>query len=143
MRIGLLALCVLAPACFIKPDPPGHRGDAGIGSADPYDSISLGGRHACALDQGALYCWGDNRAGQLGISSPDDAQLSPTRVDPSTTWMHISAGGTHTCGLAGGQVLCWGDGHYGAVVGAVTSAQPMPVTPVLPATAPAFEQISA
>jgi serine/threonine-protein kinase len=75
-------------------------------------AISVGG-HVCAIASGAVWCWGDNRWGELGIGSKTTA-LTPRRVDglpaPVTA---ISAGQYHTCAIAAGEAWCWGHGIYG------------------------------
>ncbi|MEM9187728.1 MAG: hypothetical protein AAGF12_01030 [Myxococcota bacterium] len=43
-------------------------------------AVSTGGEHSCAIDtQGTLFCWGQNRSGQLGIGTEAEA-LTPMRV---------------------------------------------------------------
>lgn len=75
-------------------------------------AVSVGG-HVCAIVTGAVWCWGDNRWGQLGIGTKKTA-LTPTLVQglpaPVTA---ISAGQYHTCAVAAGQAWCWGHGIYG------------------------------
>ena len=44
-------------------------------------SVSAGGTSACALTEaGAVYCWGDNSAGQLGTGSPDSQSTTALPV---------------------------------------------------------------
>jgi hypothetical protein len=50
-----------------------------------FRDLSIGTRSACGVTvEGALYCWGDNRAFQLGLGRPDiESSPLPTRVpDP-------------------------------------------------------------
>ena len=135
MRIGWVALAL--SGCLTKPTSP-----AGPGSGDTYAFVRVGGRHACAIDQGALYCWGDNRLGQIGATT-DTAVLSPTRVEPSQQWADVATGGTHTCALHDGTVMCWGDNSYGQVLGTPSAAEPVPVSPVFAGTPPRLDQIFA
>ena len=85
----------------------------GIPKAFVATAVTVGDRHACALGiDGSVYCWGDNRVGQLGINSTI-ANATATRVTmPSSAGrvMSISAGAQHTCATTINQDLyCWGD----------------------------------
>jgi len=80
-----------------------------------FTQFSVGGRHACGIDaDGQLFCWGDNRARQLGGMMPQLAR--PTRID-DRTWTMVAAGGAHTCGLSAGVAYCWGDNAQGQAAG--------------------------
>lgn len=75
-------------------------------------AISVGG-HVCAIASEAVWCWGDNRWGELGIGTKKTA-LSPTVVRGLPTPVTaISAGQFHTCAIAAGDAWCWGHGIYG------------------------------
>lgn len=80
--------------------------------------------HTCAIeDTGALYCWGDNQFGQLGlghtISRGDDEALSESeRVPLLRKALQVDVGassfGSHTCArLQGAALRCWGHNRYG------------------------------
>jgi serine/threonine-protein kinase len=99
-----------------------EEGQLGIGaSGDPVgvatevgelagaDQIALGPRHGCALVDGEVLCWGNNRSS------------TPTTVEGLTDVTAIGAGGhvdvdafsgvtytCRTCAVAGGEVWCWG-----------------------------------
>ena len=132
---GVLFLVVVCAGCY---DPPtgacGIRCDTtcpgdlvcgadhlcapkdGTGCEVPaigFAQITLGGRHACGLDtDGVLYCWGDNREGQIGVGAPEPMIPRPTKV--TGTWLAVAAGGTHTCGIrSDGVLLCWGENNVG------------------------------
>ncbi|MBU1221522.1 hypothetical protein KKF34_16110 [Myxococcota bacterium] len=68
-----------------------------------------GNKFTCALSTGgAIYCWGNNSDGQLGV---DDAanRSSPTVVADSTLYKEVSAGHSHACGITINNVAkCWG-----------------------------------
>ena len=72
------------------------------------DTISIGERHTCALtNRGAVYCWGANDSGQLGIGSqsPQTYPARPTITGGATA---VATGEAHTCAIVNGAVFCWG-----------------------------------
>lgn len=76
--------------------------------------ISVGYNHACAVANGAAYCWGGNGSGQLGNSSYTDSDepvavtTTGTPLDGKTV-VDISAGYAFTCAVTSeGKVACWG-----------------------------------
>ena len=80
--------------------------------------------HSCALTEfnsvKKIYCWGDNRFGQLGNSDFHDSYSTvPIEVKESTSAFagnKISAiGGTGdaSCAIASGKVYCWGGAGRG------------------------------
>ncbi|MEV7397932.1 hypothetical protein [Aeromicrobium sp. NPDC092404] len=77
-------------------------------------SISAGNTHTCAIATNhALYCWGDNNEGELGIGPAGD-QNTPQRVGSSTSWSSVSAGFSFTCARhQSGSLYCWGNGCSG------------------------------
>ncbi|HEX6133538.1 MAG TPA: hypothetical protein VFZ24_06230 [Longimicrobiales bacterium] len=83
-----------------------------------YSSISVGGRHACALrSAGGAVCWGDNTVlggGQLGDGT-DISQFQATPVDGQHAFDELVAGFLHTCGRAGTEIWCWGSNYDGAL----------------------------
>ncbi len=92
-----------------------------------------GSGHTCALDSaGGVWCWGENRFGELGDGTTDD-RSTPVRVtglkEPVSA---IAVGGHHTCALTrSGAVKCWGinvRGQLGDGSGSESSAVPVDVT---------------
>jgi alpha-tubulin suppressor-like RCC1 family protein len=78
--------------------------------------------HSCGIDvHGALYCWGNNTRGELGVDIPGFHTSVPTRVGTATGWTDVSAAGASgsqgfTCGIRSGSLFCWGwnqDGQLG------------------------------
>ena len=80
------------------------------------------GRSTCVIKKnGALYCWGDNRHGQLGLgdtASKGNAATQATDVEVdlgtgrSAKTAHIR--GTHACALLDNDdIKCWGQNDYG------------------------------
>ncbi|HEY2515983.1 MAG TPA: hypothetical protein VGI39_34165 [Polyangiaceae bacterium] len=103
------------------------HGQLGIGGADsgyhgvPYTvqapaptkfaALALGKAHSCALtDQGAVWCWGDNGAGQSG-SDPSNATVpAPALVNGLPSIAALDAGIDFTCAVdSNGGVWCWGN----------------------------------
>lgn len=97
-------------------------------------AVSGGGWHSLALlDDGTVWAWGRNDAGQLGIDSTED-QPTPVQVkDPSGSGVldnivAISAGGWHSMALsADGTVYVWGDNTYGQLGDGTADARLLPV----------------
>jgi alpha-tubulin suppressor-like RCC1 family protein len=100
--------------------------DAGGGAdARPVEwkKLALGRRHTCGLTLDArLFCWGEGRAGQLGIG---DRQLHARPQPVSGAWLDVAAGEAHTCAVDSGRELwCWGDGSRGQLgAGAATGPE--------------------
>lgn len=109
------------------------------GEAIRAKDVSVGTSHVCAIsEEGDVYCWGANAAGQ---SDPNNQPLSgqaltdackdpinalepllgvalassapPTRVDLGQPATAVSAGLIHTCALVDKTVYCWGSNHAG------------------------------
>ena len=85
--------------------------------------VTAGSLHTCARVgsstthdpqlPGAVYCWGDNRLGQLGDGTRD-GQLRAPATPVETDSMAVAAGGEHTCSLRpDGTVVCWGSDATG------------------------------
>lgn len=102
-------------------DAPGEMGDAlasvEVDPAFQVDSIAAGANHTCALStSGAIFCWGPNRVGQLGVTplfTPpyDSLSQNVTAIDFAGAGpaLALSAGASHTCALlVGGELRCWG-----------------------------------
>lgn len=75
----------------------------------PAVQVASGGKHTCALlDNGQVWCWGDNSDGQLG-NSTFAGSSSPVQTTGITTATSLSAGANHSCAvLSGGALMCWG-----------------------------------
>jgi len=74
-----------------------------------------GGRDSSfAIASGALYAWGNNQYGQLGIGSTV-SKSTPQRV-PGITVKQVESGADHTVALrTTGTVVAWGRNQYGQV----------------------------
>lgn len=82
----------------------------------PATAIDGGGEHACAIvGQGRVFCWGENRDGQIGDGATTDRRL-PVEVDGIADAVSISAGTNHTCAvLSDGSARCWGSNEDGQI----------------------------
>lgn len=78
-----------------------------IADGDDWQRVAIGGGHACAIRAGALYCWGPNDHGELGLDDRLE-RARPTRVGAMTDWHAVALGVDHTCGLRSGVLHCWG-----------------------------------
>ncbi len=79
-----------------------------------YGKLSSQSHHTCAIDTaGALYCWGQNSSGSLGIG-PGNYSLSPVKIGSDNDWEKVTAGGSHTCAIkTNGALYCWGQNNFG------------------------------
>ncbi|MCB0912512.1 MAG: hypothetical protein KDB60_12935 [Propionibacteriaceae bacterium] len=97
-------------------------------------AIAAGAAHTCAVADGAVYCWGSNVSGQLGIDSSGSGTNSSLPVVVLTsgvlngrTVTQVAAGEAHTCVVADGSVYCWGYNSNGQVGDNSTTTRTAPV----------------
>jgi alpha-tubulin suppressor-like RCC1 family protein len=78
-------------------------------------SIGANGSHVCALlDDGTIWCWGQNLDGELGRGTTGLTGSLPQQVLNITTATALAVGVNHNCALlADRTVSCWGSNHYG------------------------------
>ncbi|MFO0624474.1 MAG: hypothetical protein U0325_02570 [Polyangiales bacterium] len=75
--------------------------------------LALGVLHTCArLDNREVWCWGDNRKGQLGDGTTT-SRATPQRWMGSGQVEQIAAGGHTTCARLSTGIRCWGDNENG------------------------------
>ncbi len=108
--------------------------------------LALGPNHSCALlSTGAVKCWGENEAGQLGNGAvsyaetkPVDVKLFGSKVVQLST--HGSDAGTlfgQTCGvLDDATVKCWGSNAYGQMGTGMTGG-----SQTIPALVPGLSKV--
>jgi hypothetical protein len=77
---------------------------------------------ACGINTGALYCWGSNSTGMLGLAG-SGVYATPTQVGSATNWTDVSVGPYITCGIEGGKLYCWGIDVFEPWVSSPTLAQ--------------------
>ncbi len=88
------------------------------GGDSDWTAIYAGGGHTCATKATGLWCWGDNRAGEVGNNSLDDTVPTPTLItDSAVLWDDVALSTAfpgHTCAIRDlGSVQCWGDNGDG------------------------------
>lgn len=143
LRCRLLLSCVVlaslaVPAAQASAHLPlgsptaGPRSGSGSGS-DGYDvwstvsaawgDNSTATAHTCGIQiDGSMWCWGLNRAGQLGLGDTD-TRYRPVRVGGDSDWVQVSTDNGMTCAIKTGRTLwCWG-GRYGHVPSRVDEAR--------------------
>jgi alpha-tubulin suppressor-like RCC1 family protein len=86
--------------------------------------------HSCGVTTAnRVFCWGDNRDGQLGDGTFRN-RLVPVRVDAvGLEFRGVSAGVRHTCGVTtDNRVFCWGNNGQGRLGdGTIGIDRPRPV----------------
>jgi len=95
--------------------------------------ISTAGYHTCALlDTGAVQCFGQGTAGELGdgrgVSS--NTPVTVTGIASDATWVAAVGGptdGDASCAVQKGRVKCWGEGQYGRLGDQGTTSRRSPV----------------
>ncbi|MCB1395707.1 MAG: chromosome condensation regulator RCC1 [Rhodobacter sp.] len=87
----------------------------GLPGGDPVVQLAAGGRHTCAVtESGALWCWGYNASGQLGVGTITQVFVPVQVPGFGAGTRHVAAGGNHTCAVdAAGGAWCWGSNIYG------------------------------
>jgi alpha-tubulin suppressor-like RCC1 family protein len=91
-------------------------------------TVAAGGDHTCALDeQGGVWCWGNNWAGQLGDGTTDRRESATQVVGLASGVKALAAGENFTCALTeAGGVKCWGRNAEGELGNGLTEDLSIP-----------------
>ena len=94
-----------------------------IGSAQTWATVDAGDTHTLAVTTGgALYAWGNNANGRLGINNTT-TQNAPALVSALSGVATVSAGGSHSMAVTtGGAAYAWGANPNGQFGNGATSA---------------------
>jgi hypothetical protein len=125
--VGLRFLCALEVSGEVYCAGRGYNGELGTGVDEltmgnfsvpveapvTFSALSVGAYHACATtEEGDLYCWGDNDAGQLGTGNTESSNVA-VKVPMDERVERVSAGGEHTCAVtASRDGYCWGLNNF-------------------------------
>jgi alpha-tubulin suppressor-like RCC1 family protein len=91
------------------------------------DGGPVDGDAPCAVENGQLYCWGNNTAGRLGDGTTEAKSL-PTPVDLPGSVDTCGGGLEHNCAvLLDGRVFCSGRGNRGQLGNGGTDDSAVPV----------------
>ena len=73
-------------------------------------AIAANADHTCAMtSKGEVYCWGNNRDGQLGPNVRGERSSVPQLVPGVTDATSVSCSARSSCALfKNGKVMCWG-----------------------------------
>ncbi len=80
--VGLVSGARLA----VSPATATDRVQAVASNGPGWATVSAGNNHTCGFRRDhTLWCWGDNRYGQLGIGGTD-SRTTPTRIEADADW---------------------------------------------------------
>lgn len=107
-----------------------HSAPGAVATLTAATALDAGSAHACAIQAGAVYCWGDNSSKQIGLGLAQASKSDPNLVGSFSNATRVAAGGSHSCAIhSSGALSCWGSrelgqlGHGAVVVGGIASPQ--------------------
>ena len=104
----MVILQMLVLSCGKNNSVPGATPDAHFPIASTQLPIAAAVTHACAVVNGAAYCWGENQFGQLGDGTTTNSAI-PVQVLGLTEGVQaVAAGWELSCALAHDAAYCWG-----------------------------------
>ncbi len=80
-----------------------------------FTGVAVGEHHGCGrATDNAIYCWGRNTSGQLGIGTITTGSAVPVKVAGGHSFKAVHSGGDFTCGITtDDRGFCWGDNDRG------------------------------
>src|SRR5262245_15741939 len=112
----LVLLAAIAAACYGGIDAPRSK-------QPKWTGVTLGLFHTCGAFDNTVYCFGDDRTGQLGTRSVGDSScnanglVNPCRPRPAAIAGHafvlVGSGRMATCAVDLDGTWCWGSGTLG------------------------------
>jgi len=103
-------------------------------------SVAVGVGAACAVANGALWCWGYDQVGALGTASPTSV-LAPTRMPSLTSGVQaVAVGSASACAVTSSGLACWGKNTHGELGNGTTTDSRTPVG--VPALTSAVQSVS-
>lgn len=101
-------------------DTQARREPTQVGTDSDWSDISVGAFHTCGIRDEAIWCWGANQNGELGLDRTSSMETLPEPVVSDAQWAAVftsglgSSGGNSTCALRTDESLwCWGSNHVG------------------------------
>jgi alpha-tubulin suppressor-like RCC1 family protein len=93
------------------------KGPCADGACRSVEELEVGVETTCArLDDGSVWCWGDNGLGALGRDPTIDWSGTPAPVSGVSGAIDLALGHRFGCALtSAGSVACWGDGSRGGI----------------------------
>ena len=78
-----------------------------------FTDIVAGGNHTCAIQEGgALWCWGRNHIGQVGVGLTVDRYLEPKQI-VGLSALEVELRENFSCAVTAGDMRCWGSNEHG------------------------------
>jgi alpha-tubulin suppressor-like RCC1 family protein len=102
----------------------------GAMAGNKVSSIDSNSSHSCAVEDGGVYCWGQNNYGQLGdgtTTTQDSPVKTLTGAIGTSKVTSVATGFYNSCAIADGKAYCWGDNGYGQLGDGTTTDSLVPV----------------
>jgi alpha-tubulin suppressor-like RCC1 family protein len=115
-------------AARIASPTPVHQGSTLYTYIDQGGNLPTDGHELALTATGAVWAWGDNARGQLGIGTQVNGNIPVAVAGLPTGIVNVRAGGEHSLALdRAGNVWAWGDNKYGQVGNGTTTSALLPV----------------